>query len=167
MTAARHRRKSTIACVFAAAVGFLPLALLGRLAVEAATTERVVTDRHSGLAVYGFDPVAYFTDQRPLAGRPEFEYAFAGATWRFRNEGNRAAFVDRPDIYMPRYGGYDAVALARGVAIAGHPMFWLVSHDRLYLFQTPATRAVFAADPPPAVADAEAKWPAVGEALVP
>src|SRR5437870_9340989 len=115
MTPARHRRKSTIG------IALLTTALLmglpaGRLPVEAATTGRVVTDRHTGLALYGFDPVAYFTDAKPMAGRPDFEYWFGGAIWRFRNEGNRAAFIARPDVYAPRYGGYDALALARGLA---------------------------------------------------
>ena len=79
--------------------------------VEAATGELVVVDRHTGLAISGFDPVAYFIDT-PSPGRGEFEATFAGAVWRFRNAGNRAAFVADPEVYMPRFGGYDPVAVA-------------------------------------------------------
>ena len=133
----------------------------------AATTERLVVDRHTGLALYGFDPVAYFTDSEPLAGRPEFELPFAGAVWRFRNEGNRAAFVDRPDVYMPRFGGYDALAVAREAAVPGNPRYWAIVQQRLYLFQSPAARDAFAADPAPALAAAQAKWPELVKTLVP
>jgi hypothetical protein len=168
MTAARRRWKSTIAPA-ALAVGLI-LGLAGGLALApagAATTERLVVDRHTGLALYGFDPVAYFTDMEPMAGRPEIELTFAGAVWRFRNEGNRAAFIDRPDVYMPRFGGYDPIAVARGVAVPGNPQIWLVTNQRLYLFQTPEAREAFAADPASMLAAAQAKWPQVVEALVP
>src|SRR5438876_11832595 len=74
---------------------FLLLASLGsqaftQFAARAATTERVVVNRYSGVAIEGFDPVAYFVDAGPLAGRPEFEPSDRGAVWRVRNEGNAA-----------------------------------------------------------------------------
>ena len=84
-----------------------------------------MTDRHTGLALYGVDPVGYFTERKPIVGRAEFEYRFAGAIWRFDNEGNRAAFAD-PDVYMPRFGGYDPVGVARGVSTPGNPQLWAV-----------------------------------------
>jgi hypothetical protein len=105
MTAARHRWKPSIGLAAFALALVLGLALaLDRRPAGAATTERLVVDRHTGLALYGYDPVAYFTDAEPLVGRPEFELSYAGAVWRFRNEGNRAAFNDRPDVYMPGFG---------------------------------------------------------------
>ena len=114
---------------------------------QAATTERVIVNRYTGLAIEGYDPVAYFTDARPVLGLPEFEAAQAGAVWRFRNEGNRASFVAHPEIYGPQFGGYDPVDLARGVTFAGNPRFWLVSGQRLYLFGREENRDAFAADP--------------------
>jgi hypothetical protein len=125
---------------------------------SAATTERVVTDRHTGLALYGVDPVAYFTERKPVAGRPEFEYRYAGAIWRFDNEGNRAAFATDPQVYVPRFGGYDPFGVARGVSTAGYPQLWLVVEDRLYLFYTAQARAAFLADPAAVIAAAEARW---------
>ena len=98
-----------------------------RIAARAATTERLVVNRYSGLAIDGFDPVAYFTDARPVVGQPGFEVSEAGAVWRFRNEGNRAFFIAHPEIYGPQFGGYDPVDVARGIAFAGNPQFWLVS----------------------------------------
>ena len=80
-------------------------------AAWAATTERVVVNRYSGLAIEGFDPVAYFTESVAAQGLSDFEARESGAVWRFRNPGNRASFVAHPEIYGPQFGGYDPVDL--------------------------------------------------------
>ena len=85
-----------------------------------------MVDRNSGLAIGGFDPVAYFIDGVATPGKGDFEASFAGAVWRFRNEGNRGAFLADPDIYLPRFGGYDPTGVARGVAVPGDPRLWVV-----------------------------------------
>jgi hypothetical protein len=135
------------------------------ITAQASTTERVVADRHTGLAIGGFDPVSYFTDARPLAGQPGFEASEAGAIWRFRNEGNRAVFVGHPEIYSPQFGGYDPTDVARGVAYAGEPRFWLVAGQRLYLFGRTESRDAFAADPGRFVREATRRWPGLKETL--
>jgi hypothetical protein len=124
----------------------------------AATTERVVANRYSGLAIEGFDPVAYFTDGRPELGLEAFEASEAGAVWRFRNEGNRASFAAHPDIYGPQFGGYDPTDVARGVTFAGNPRLWLVSGQRLYLFGREQSRDAFAADPQRFLRNAIPRW---------
>jgi hypothetical protein len=169
MAPARPQRKSSgKSAAEASRRHALLLALAAFLTIPAAAaTERVVVDWHTGLALYGYDPVAYFTDAKPLMGRPDVEYPLAGAIWRFRNEGNRQAFIAHTDIYMPRYGGYDPIAIARGVAKPGHPDWWLLDHDRLYLFADARTRAAFGANAAAATAAADEKWPAVRHALVP
>jgi hypothetical protein len=132
---------------------------------EAATTERLVVNRYSGLAIEGYDPVAYFTDALAERGLPEFEAAQAGAVWRFRNASNRDAFVGHPEIYGPQFGGYDPIDLARGVAFAGNPRFWIVSGQRLYLFGREDNRDVFAADPARFLSEALAHWPVLQQGL--
>jgi hypothetical protein len=164
MTAARRQRKSRCAGLLA---GLMLLALAGVGHLGAATTERIVVDRHRGLAIAGFDPVAYFTDATATLGRPEIEYAYAGAVWRFRNEGNRGAFAADPEVYMPRFGGYDPAAAARGAAVEGHPLVWLIVEQRLYLFETAKTRDIFVDDPERVIAAAERKWPQVLRTLSP
>jgi hypothetical protein len=134
-------------------------------ATHASTTERVVTNRYSGLAIEGFDPVAYFTDAAATLGRPEFEAAEAGTVWRFRNEGNRASFVAHPEIYGPQFGGYDPTDLVRGVTCAGNPRFWVITGNRLYLFNREKNRDAFAADPGSFLKEAVARWPELEENL--
>ena len=115
-----------------------------------------MVNRFTGLAIEGFDPVAYFTDARAGAGpagrsRPRRP----GRSGAFRNEGNRASFVAHPDIYGPQFGGYDPVDVARGVTVAGNPRLWLIAGQRLYLFGREESRDAFAADPAAFLRDAK------------
>ena len=135
--------------------------------LAASVTERTALDWRTGLAIYGYDPVAYFSEKGPRPGKAVHEHAMDGATWRFQNEGNRAAFIERPDVYLPRFGGYDPLSVARGVAVAGHPDFWMIHAGGLYLFAGAATRAAFARNPERAAVIAQEGWPAVREALTP
>jgi hypothetical protein len=68
---------------------------------------------------------------------------------------------------MPRFGGHDAVAAARGVAVPGNPHLWFIAAERLYLFHNRKARAAFAADPDRVIAAAERKWPALLRTLTP
>ncbi len=143
----------------------LVIQALPPFAAEAATTERVIVNRYTGLAIEGFDPVAYFVDARPMVGLPDFEASQAGAVWRFRNEGNRASFVAHPDIYGPQFGGYDPIDLARGVTYAGNPRLWLIIAERLYLFGHEESRDAFAADPERFLREAGSRWPRIEQNL--
>jgi len=171
MTAARQERKQfrvrLAAAAFAALV--LPVPALPALApvAHAAITERIVVDWHTGLAIDGYDPVAYFTDSKPLPGSADIELRYGGVVWRFRNIGNRAAFAARPDVYMPQFGGYDPLGIGRGVAVAGNPTVWCISGARLFLFYDRARLASFNADPDRVIAAADRKWPEVRRTLSP
>ncbi|MBB4372384.1 YHS domain-containing protein [Bradyrhizobium sp. cir1] len=135
------------------------------LPVEAATTERIVVNRFSGVAIEGFDPVGYFVDGAAEQGTAEFEANLWGAVWRFRNEGNRASFLAHPEIYGPQFGGYDPADIARGVTVAGNPRFFAIVAQRLYLFSREANRDAFAADPERFLYEVGKRWPALQEQL--
>jgi hypothetical protein len=163
MTAARQQRKPfPLALVLGLALGIAVLeGIFAVPAILAASSDRIVIDADSGLALSGFDPVAYFTDGKPKIGRPGLELRRGDTIWRFRNEGNRAAFAEHPKVYTPRFGGYDPVAVARGVSVPGHPLFWSVTGERLYLFYSAQARAAFLAEPGNIIEAAERKWPEV------
>jgi YHS domain-containing protein len=176
MTSARPQRKPRVTLAVARGRDLARrLCLAGLLVVAtpfppplgAATTERVVSDPHTGLAINGVDPVAYFTDGAALFGRAEYEYRYAGVIWRFCNEGNQAAFIANPQVYMPRFGGYDPVAIGRSLAVPGNPLLWAMVGERLYLFYNEAARTRFIATPDEAIPAADSKWPAVVSGLVP
>jgi hypothetical protein len=172
MTAARQEMKArTPFWAFRIASFVILVRVLAALSIpfaghaSATTTERVVSDPKTGLAISGFDPVGYFTDARPILGVAEMESSYEGAVWRFQNEGNRAAFVAHPKVYAPRFGGYDPVDLARGKTVETHPSLWLIVGERLYLFATEANRTAFAGDSGSFVDSAERRWPELRESL--
>jgi YHS domain-containing protein len=164
--AAKAAKLPCIAPTAALLLALVP-ALIGLPRAEAATTERVVSDLLSGLAISGVDPVSYFTHAAPLYGRTDTEYSYGGVVWLFRNTGDKAAFTAHPDVYMPRYGGYDPVAVGRGVAVAGNPLVWAMVGERVYLFYDEKSRARFLDNPTDAIGTADDKWPAVMSTLVP
>ena len=97
MTAARQLRKQHGASIAAFALLLLALSLCPP-PLRAATTEKIVADWHTGLAIGGYDPVAFYMDGKPVPGSPDVELHYAGAIWRFSNVGNREAFAARPDV---------------------------------------------------------------------
>jgi YHS domain-containing protein len=146
---------------------FLCLALTGWSGpARAVTSDLVVSDLNTGLALYGFDPVAFFVDHAARRGSAAFEFDRAGSVWRFCNEGNRAAFAANPKIYTPRFGGYDPLAVARGSPTPGLPEFFVVRDSRLFLFSSEPSRARFLVHPQEAIAAAETAWPKVVRGLV-
>lgn len=162
MTAARQERKPPrlLRLLVTVALGMGIFAPWG----SRAATDYQAVNVTSGLSISGFDPVAYFTEGKALFGRPELELNLDGAVWRFSNEGNRGAFAKHPEVYSPRFGGYDPVAIGRGRSVPGHP-FWVVVGQRLYLFYSEQTRASFLADPGRIIDTAERKWPEVARNL--
>ncbi len=168
MATRRHARKLAVPPARSSVTALALLwIVVSALPIAAATTEHIVVDRNSGLAIHGFDPVGYFTEGAPTLGKGAFEYRHAGVVWRFRNAGNLGAFAADPDVYMPRYGGYDPVGVGRGVPLAGDPRHWLIVEQRLYLFQSPENKAIFAVGSERAVAAADEHWPIVLRTLAP
>jgi YHS domain-containing protein len=167
MTAARRQQKESRASIAVFALALAIVASPPLPAAAGALTERVVVDRHTGLAIGGYDPVAFHTDGRAVPGHPDFELQYGGVVWRFCNPGNRAAFAERPDVYMPRFGGYDPLGIAHGVAVAGKPEVWLISGGHLFLFHDSRRLEAFIADARHMTSAAEQKWPTVLQTLSP
>ena len=161
MTLRRQERKGLAPGASGAwgATALLIALCVSGMALAQATTERVVVNRFTGLAISGFDPVAYFTEAAAVLGVEQFEAVQDRAVWRFRNEGNRAAFVGHPEVYGPQFGGYDAVDVARGKAVQGVPQLWTIHAQRLYLFANESSRAAFAANPAGFAKSAQRRWP--------
>jgi hypothetical protein len=166
MTTLRRQRPEPRAALLWLVLTVAPVVLLWQEG-HASTTQQIVTDHHSGLAIHGYDPVAYFTDRAAKTGRADLEVSHAGVPWRFYNDGNRQAFARDPAVYMPQYGGHDPVAIAGKIARAGHPDFWAIHNDRLFLFYSEDARTAFRADPDHILLEAETNWPEVIRMLAP
>jgi len=87
----------------------------------------------SGLALRGYDPVAYFNAGKPVKGKSSISVSNAGATYRFSSQANKDLFLQNPTKYLPAYGGYCAYGTAVGAKVDGDPKVWSVVNGRLYL----------------------------------
>lgn len=132
-----------------------------------ALSERIVHDPYTGLAIDGYDPVAYFIVGKPVLGRKEREVFQGNVFWRFDNEGNQQAFVAHPQVYQPAYGGYSALSISRGLPVPGDPQIFVVRDGRLFLFATDVQRQVWLRDPESLIEKADRQWPDVRTTLSP
>jgi YHS domain-containing protein len=88
-----------------------------------------------GLAIQGYDPVAYFTSNKAVKGKKEFEYKHDGVAYRFASSANKEAFVKNPARYEPQYGGWCAYAMgANGEKVEIDPGTFKIVDAKLYLF---------------------------------
>ncbi len=131
------------------------------------TSEFVVKDPFTGLALGGVDPLSYFIDNQPKVGDALLAAQWGGASWWFSNKGNRAAFLADPDIYAPAYGGYGAMAVARGHLAQGRAGIWLLQGDRLFLFHSHANRIAWQQNPENIAKKADENWQKLLRNLVP
>ena len=116
----------------AIAVSTALFALVAILAFAEDAVQPVFTDS-KGLAIRGYDPVAYFELSKPVKGSEQFKYQWMGATWRFSSESNRDRFSKDPEKYAPQYGGYCAYGVTEGYAAATDPQAWKIVDGKLYL----------------------------------
>lgn len=117
--------------------------------------------QRDGLAISGYDPVAYFTEGKPVKGSSEFTAVHDGATFQFATADNRATFLDNTQKYAPQYGGYCAFAVAKGYTAKTEPDAWSIHNDRLYLNFNKLIRARWSVSKDGFIRDADANWPDV------
>lgn len=114
-----------------------------------------------GLAIDGYDPVAYFTEQKPMRGVPEFRADYQGSTFQFVSAVHRDVFTADPEKFAPQYGGYCAYGMARGYKAKIDPVAFSVVRDKLYLNYDETIRAQWLSDVPGYIRQANANWPEV------
>ena len=118
-----------------------------------------------GTAIEGYDPVAYFTEGKPVEGSSAHTYAWKGATWRFSTKENRDAFAAAPEKFAPQYGGYCAWAVAQGYTAGIDPEAWRVVDAKLYLNNSKSIQSRWAQDIPGNIAKGDANWPNIAAKL--
>lgn len=111
-----------------------------------------------GLALDGYDAVAYFKENLPREGKPEFIADYNGAKWQFTSAENRDAFKAEPAKYAPQYGGYCAWAVGHNYTAKGDPQAWRIVDDKLYLNYNKDVQAKWAEDIPKYVQDGDKNW---------
>lgn len=145
-----------------AGLSFAPLAFAALLAgaplSPLAAADVAVNADASGLALQGHDPVAYFTEGRPVAGREDLTASHEGATYRFSSAANRARFLADPAAHVPAYGGYCAFGTAMGYKVKIDPAAFSIVDDRLYLNYSKGVQSRWQEDPAGYIAKADENW---------
>lgn len=121
----------------------------------------VFTGIVTGVALGGYDAVAYHTVKKATPGNPAITVQHEGVVWRFASEANKALFVADPARYAPQYGGYCAWAVASGYTAKGDPEAWTVVGDKLYLNYNKSVQRSWEQDIPGNVRKGDANWPRV------
>jgi YHS domain-containing protein len=141
---------------------FFTLALFGlllatRLAVAGAFFEK------DGVALGGYDPVAYFELQQPTRGVPEHNHTYKGSKFLFASAKNQEKFVDDPEKYAPQYGGFCALGTANGYKVRTEPDAFKVVDGKLYFNYNRKVLQLWTQDQPGYIARANRNWPEVSK----
>ena len=129
----------------------------------AQAAEKPVNAHRRGIALKGYDTVAYFTTGEPTKGPAEFTHAWNGATWWFGSAEHRDLFAAAPEKYAPQFGGYCAWAVSNGYTAPVDPPAWKIVAGRLFLNYNAGVRRKWEADEANRIRLGDANWPAVLE----
>ena len=140
------------------------LLLTSGLALPAfAQTKTLLNLDKTGVAIQGYDPVAFFTDNRPVKGKPEFPARHNGALYYFTSKEHRELFKGDPAKYEPQFGGYCAYGVSKGKLVEIDVDAFQILNGRLLLQYSKGVRDDFNKDAKGNLAKAEANWPGLVE----
>lgn len=129
------------------------------LGIAAHAAEPVFTK--GGLALSGYDAVAYFTDGKPVEGSASFETQWKGVRWRFASAAHRDTFQADPEKYAPQFGGYCSFGVSRGYAVDADPYAWKIVAGKLYVNHDRKVQQLWEKELPTIIGTAEKRWPEV------
>ena len=135
----------------------------GLVVVGTAIANEVNISGKSGVALSGYDPVAFFTDGKPVNGDPGITAEHEGATYFFASKEHRKMFTADPDKYAPQFGGYCTYGVSVGALFPVDITTWQVRNDKLYLNLNPAILEIFNKGFDKNVANATEKWPGLSK----
>lgn len=111
------------------------------------------------VAIKGYDPVAYFSDKRPVKGAAEIKYDWDETRYLFASAKHREMFLANPDRYAPQFGAYCTSGTSKGKKSEANPELWMVVDGKLYLFASPRAKEMAEKDVAGTIALAKQNWP--------
>ena len=142
-------------------LGLLAAAPLGLALAPRAALAREPEVFQNPLAINGYDPVAYFKMQKPVAGSDAHKLMWNGATWQFSSVENAAMFEANPRAYAPVFGGYCAYAASKGYLAPTVPEAWTIHENTLYLNFSLRAQELWRQDIPGNIAKGLSNWPGI------
>jgi YHS domain-containing protein len=134
-------------------------ALLALAALSAVASGKELLNLDNGVAIQGYDPVAFFTDHRPVKGDARFQSQYHGANYYFASAEHRAAFDKEPAKYEPQFGGFCAYGASRGKTVPVKIETWEIVNGRLLLQYDLDVKSKFDNDPQGTLKKADENWP--------
>ena len=125
------------------AVAVIVVSVVGYFGLSAKSEIAAYNIDADGVAIHGYDTVAYFTDAKATKGKSEFEYVWEDARWHFASATNRDLFTANPERYAPKFGGYCSAGVALGEYADADPEAWKIVDGKLYLISTKENREVW------------------------
>lgn len=119
-----------------------------------------------GVALSGYDVVAYFTDADAVRGDPVISHRWQGVDWFFSSDVHRALFVANPELYMPLYGGFCGIGAAHGGLVPSSPTAWTVHEGKLVLNMNQQVAETWRYNPNINIERADRNWPAMRERYI-
>lgn len=136
--------------------------VLSALSTFAAAKGLLNLDR-KGVAIQGYDPVAFFTDSRPVKGNPQFQSDYNGAKYYFASAEHKAAFDKEPGKYEPQFGGYCAYGVSHGDKAPVKIEAWQIVNGRLLMQYDLGVKDEFNKDQQGTLKKADQNWPGLVE----
>jgi YHS domain-containing protein len=115
----------------------------------------------NGVAIRGYDPVAYFLDNTPTEGLAEYAATWQGVEWRFKSKANMDMFTSNPEKFAPQFGGFCAYGVSDNHKSPTDPSAFTVVNEKLYLNYSPKVKQLWSKDREMHIRRAETNWPAL------
>src|SRR6516164_6870650 len=138
-------------------------ALLALAAFSTVASGKELINLDNGVAIQGFDPVAFFTDHRPVKGDAQFQSQYRGAKYYFATAEHKATFDREPAKYEPQFGGFCAYGASRGKTVPVKIETWEIVNGRLLLQYDLDVKSKFDKDPQGTLRKADENWPGLVE----
>jgi YHS domain-containing protein len=123
--------------------------------------QKSATFIEGGKAIRGYDPVAYFTENKPVKGNEELVFHWNNASWYFSSQQNLDSFKKEPVKYAPQYGGYCAYGLSNGYKASTEADAWTIVNGKLYLNYNLQVREEWSRERNKRIEKADMNWPKV------
>jgi hypothetical protein len=116
-----------------------------------------------GIALHGFDPVAYFTQNKAVLGKPQLTAMYHRVTYEFASKEDQTTFQANPEKYVPQFGGFCAFATSVGVKADADPHEFAVNDGKLYVNNNEQAQKLFQQDVAGNIEKADHNWPDVAK----
>ena len=137
----------------------LTLSVAATLPIFAESKADPINKDRSSVAIKGYDPVAYFTQSKPVKGAPAFTYQWMNSTWWFASAEDRDEFARNPEKYAPQFGGYCAYGVSQGHTAPIDPEAWTIIDGKLYLNYSKGVKKTWSEAIPKHINEANQNWP--------